>query len=368
MAKTSRIAVLGGGNSALTMAADLALAGAAVSLFEFEEYAARLGPIRETRKIEKYGSLGASGATGKAELTLVSTVMERAIAGADLIIVAVPAYAHMRFFEELARCVSPGQTILIAPGNWGALRLYNLLRDKKVGAGVKIAETDVCTHICRAGESFLGPDKVRVILERARLRLSAIPSVDTESVIAMLQPFYPQIVRGENVIETSLRNDNIVTHGPLMLMNAGWLEHTAGNFMIYRDGLTPSVARAIDGVRKEREGVIGALNLPRVALPAPDETFKRYASAQWVHDPCEIGPPDLGHRYLSEDVPYGLVPLREIGRTLGIAMPVIDAVIALSGIANGEDYSSAGLSLDDLGLAGLSPSDMLAYATSGERR
>jgi len=360
-----RIAVLGGGNSALTMAADLALNGATVSLFDFPEFASRTDAIRQTRRIEKYGSSSTKGVTGTAELARVTTDLKEAIGDAELIVVAVPAYAHMRFFEAMAEILSAGQTVLISPGSWGAMCLYNLLRHKGRAAGIKIAETDICTHICRAGESFLGPDKVRVILERARIRVAAIPAADTEAVLALLRPFYPQMVGGTSVIETSLRNDNIVGHGPLMLMNAGWLEHTAGQFMIYRDGLTPSVARVIDAVRAERERVIGALGFPTVALPAPGETHARYSTAPWVHDPCEIAPPDLKHRYLSEDIPFGLVPLRHLGRALDIAMPAVDAVISLSGIVNEVDYGSSGLSLDTLGLAQMPIDQMLKFAESG---
>ncbi len=360
-----RITVLGGGNSALTMAADLALNGASVTLFDYPEFGSRLEVIRQSRRIEKYGSSSTKGLTGIAELARVTTDMKEAIEGAELIVLAVPAYAHMHFFEAMAEFLSAGQTVLISPGSWGAMRLYNLLRQKRRGAGIKVAETDICTHICRAGESFLGPDKVRVILERARIRVAAIPATETEAVLALLRPFYPQMVAGTSVIETSLRNDNIVGHGPLMLLNAGWLEHTAGQFMIYRDGLTPSVARAVDAVRTERERVIGALGFPTVALPAPGETHSRYSTAQWVHDPCEVGPPDLKHRYLSEDVPYGLVPLRNLGRALDIAMPAVDAIIALSGIVNEVDYSSSGLTLEKLGLAQMPIDQMLKFAESG---
>ena len=43
--QTRRIAVLGGGHGARTVAADMSLAGHEVRLFEFERFAANIGEI-----------------------------------------------------------------------------------------------------------------------------------------------------------------------------------------------------------------------------------------------------------------------------------------------------------------------------------
>lgn len=368
MANKLCIAVLGGGNNGPTMAADFALQGASVRLFDLPAFAERIEAYRETKTIEKYGSAETTGRTGFARLECVTTDLAEAIDDADLIVLAVPAYAHDAFFDLLAGHVKPGQTVLVAPGNWGALRLHNLLRARGQRDGIRIAETDICTHICRTAEYFLGPGRVRVVLERSRIRIAAIPHADTTAVHAMLLPFYPQLVAAENVIETSLRNDNTVIHGPLMLMNAGWLEHTAGQFMIYRDGVTPSIARAMDTVRGERERLIGAFGFATVQQPAAGETYRRYTEAQWVKDPCETGPSSLHNRYLSEDVPYGLVALRELALLHGQTMKATEAIITLAGIANEVDYYSEGLTLRRLGFEGMTPEQILKFAVSGTKK
>ena len=52
------------------------------------------------------------------------------------------------------------------------------------------------------------------------------------------------------------------------LLNAGWIETTGGDFRFYNDGVSPSVARAMDALDRERLAVIRALGLPPSRRPS----------------------------------------------------------------------------------------------------
>lgn len=357
-----KIAVLGGGNSAQTMAADLALQGFHVNLCDLPQFAKNVEYLMKTGEIEKYGSIGTSGRTGLTKLNMVTTDMGEAVRHVDIIIIAVPAYGHMTFYESLAEHLEDGQIVVTLPGNWGALRLFNYLKEKELKKTVKIAETDRCMHICRAAESWLGPGKVRVIIERGEVKIAAIPAGDTAEVLKVLQPIYPQLKPAAHVLETSLNNSNSIVHGPLVLMNAGWIEHTRGQFMIYRDAATPAVGEVVDAIRDERDAVTEGFDL----LSIPDPPFyERIKNAQWPKDPCETGPPDLQHRYISEDIPYGLVPLTYLGDLLNVPTPVCDAIIELSSKVNRVNYWEEGLTLESLGLKLQTPGEILSLVNSG---
>ena len=58
-------------------------------------------------------------------------------------------------------------------------------------------------------------------------------------------------------------------------------------------------------------------------------------------------------RYITEDLPYGLVPMVHLARQFKVATPIIDGIIALASVVNQTDYLKEGLSLKDLGLQGL---------------
>jgi opine dehydrogenase len=69
-------------------------------------------------------------------------------------------------------------------------------------------------------------------------------------------------------------------------------------------------------------------------------------------------PSTLEHRYLKEDVGYGLVPMAEIGRLAGVKTPVIDSLITLASAISRTDYRSLGLTLEKMGLTGIRAEDL----------
>ena len=54
-----------------------------------------------------------------------------------------------------------------------------------------------------------------------------------------------------------------------------------------------------------------------------------------------------------------------LGRLAGVATPTIEALVQLAGLAVGVDYSGEGLTLERLGLAGKSPSELRSFVEEG---
>ena len=78
-------------------------------------------------------------------------------------------------------------------------------------------------------------------------------------------------------------------------------------------------------------------------------------------------PPSLRHRYVEEDVGYGLVPLAALGSLAGVETPVIDALVTLASAAVGVDFRNNGLTLERMGLAGLTPAQLKQFVQTGVR-
>ncbi|GAI60830.1 unnamed protein product [marine sediment metagenome] len=70
------------------------------------------------------------------------------------------------------------------------------------------------------------------------------------------------------------------------------------------------------------------------------------------------GPSLVKSRYITEDIPYGLVPIAKLGRHFNVVTPVIDAVIELASVINQTNYWKEGMSLEELGLATLSTEEL----------
>ena len=72
------------------------------------------------------------------------------------------------------------------------------------------------------------------------------------------------------------------------------------------------------------------------------------------------GPTQIDTRYLSEDVPYGLVFLLALGRVANIEMPYTQAMISMAELIIGEDFLAGNDLIDHLGLASSSVERLLS--------
>jgi opine dehydrogenase len=161
-----------------------------------------------------------------------------------------------------------------------------------------------------------------------------------------------------------------------MLLNAGWIEDTGGDFLFYREGITPAVGRVIAAVDAERLAVARALGVPSATFL---ETFLRAgltteaAASGDISRACKESepnrsirsPPALDHRYIHEDVGYGLVPFAAFGDLAGVETPTIDAVVHLCAALMGIPFSETGLTLDKMGLTGRHPAGLARFAMEG---
>ena len=95
-----------------------------------------------------------------------------------------------------------------------------------------------------------------------------------------------------------------------------------------------------------------------------DTLFEAFSTSP-VHGAAK-GPRTIAHRYITEDIPFGLVPMASIGRELGVETPGIDTFIALAGTVSDKDWWVEGRTVDRMGLVGMSASQMVEYAMEGD--
>jgi len=363
-----KIAVLGAGNGGCAAAADLTLRGFEVRLFSRTDKT--LLPIMKRGGI----TLVEGGAEKFAGLFFVSPLIIPVVTGADLIIVTVPALAHEYLAKSLSPHLNDGQIVLLNPGHTGgALHFAQLLRSFGCKADFRLCETVTLTYICRMPE----PARVEVYRRTTKLSCAAFPAKHTAELIGKVSAAFPDIVAAENVMATGFSNINAVMHPAGMLGNAGWIEKTGGDFLWYREGITPSIGAWIDAVDRERVEIVRLLgcqplrfvdifNQAGLTTGAARDSGSAYQAIHESEPNFAIkSPPSLDHRYIREDVGYGLVPMAEIGKFLGVMTPVMDALITLASVALGEDFRSTGLTLEKMGLGGIRPEELPAILQSG---
>jgi uncharacterized membrane protein len=221
------IAVLGAGHGGCAAAADLGKRGYSVRLHA--RNAERLAPLRVQGGIEARGIH-----QGLVPIDLLSTDVAEAVRGADLIMLVVPSVAHEHYARELAPLLDGNQPIFINPGHTGGgLHFRHELRKAGYRRPLRSCETVTLTYITR----MEGPAVVNIYSYTKRLRFAALPAKEAASLLALVKPLYPEIVPASSVLETALSNMNAIFHPEGMIMNAGWIQHTGGNFLFYREGL-----------------------------------------------------------------------------------------------------------------------------------
>jgi len=357
------VAVLGAGHGGCAAAADLGRRGYSVRLHA--RSAQRLAPLRERGGIEARGVQ-----QGLVPVGLITNDLAAAVRGADLVMLVVPSIAHAPYACALTQLVEDGQPIFLNPGHTGGgLHFLHALRRAGYRGQVMSGETVTLTYITR----MEGPATVNIYSYTTQLRFAALPGRHADQMFALIKPLYPNIVQATSVLETGLANINAVFHPPGMIMNAGWIERRRGDFLFYREGITEAVGRVIAAVDAERLAVAQALGVP--ATPFIDMFHQAGLTTAAAHASRNIAracqdsepnrtikaPPSLDHRYIHEDVGYGLAPMAELGRLAGVATPTIDALIRLAGLALGIDFGAEGLTLERLGLAGKSPSELIRF-------
>src|SRR5437016_2770935 len=131
------LTILGGGNTAFAVAANLALRGLEITLCELPEFGWTLEPVGASQEIRLEGVVE----SGAARLACVTTEFARALPANELLLLIVPAYAHRAFAEACAPHLRPGQTVVLMPGTLGTLEFAKVLRGAGAAAGALWAVT-----------------------------------------------------------------------------------------------------------------------------------------------------------------------------------------------------------------------------------
>jgi opine dehydrogenase len=359
------IAIIGAGHGGFAAAADLTLRGFSVRLYG--RSLATIAPVQARGGIELTGALGEHFAP----LPKVTNDAGEAICDADLVVMVAPTHAHGAVATTIAPHLTEDQVLLAAPGHTVLLIPDTLRRDGcHVGA---FCDTASLPYIARKS----GPAAVHIAQAARYLMFAAFPGTRTAQLAERLRPVYPAIQPGANLLATVFPYANAIHHPPAILYNAGRVEATRGDYYHYYDGISPAVGRLIDALDAERLAVAQALGvrvLPFVeqfhragytteaarATGLAYEAFHQSEPDRWIRAPAS-----LDHRFLDEDVPYGLVPLAELARFAGVATPAIEHLIHLCGVATGKDYRAQGLTLERLGLAGYDAAHAIALLDRG---
>ena len=354
-----KIAVLGAGAGGTAVAFDAAAHGHDVRLFDFDEFPENIVAIAERGGIHADGDL-----SGFAGVEYAGHDVARAIDGAELVYVVGPAYSTEPFGEAVNGRLDAGQIVIVSPSSCGGALAFKKAAGLDVDDdSVTVAETSTLHYAVRLTE----PGHIRVFLKlKAGNLFAALPASRTTDVLGMISDVYPGMEPAKSVMQTSLQNANPVIHPAVTLANAARIDGDGGNFLFYEDGVSDATGRLIEALDKERIAIGAAMGIE--ILPDPVMGMRQgYMLADNYGEAYRNAPgfrgiaaqPKLDHRYLNEDVGYGLVFMSALGRQLGVETPSMDAMIHLTSALMGRSYASEAMRTPEtLGIAGRSADEL----------
>ena len=345
------LAVLGGGHGSYAAAATLTEQGHQVRFWRRDEQA--FEPVLKSKSVTMLDSNG----NREVKIHHVTTDLADAVNGVELIVIPLPALTHESLAQELAPHLRSGQVVYLPPGTFGSYLFAKALRDAGNDADVSFAETGTLPYLARKREANL----VAVSGYATRLPSGVFPAKNSQHAFPILEQAYPVIERIEDALSGALMNAGPIIHPPLIMMNAGPMEHF-DKWDIHNEGTQPAIRRVTDTLDAERIAIREAFgyappHFPLVDHYTPDGDEWMYGNAaherltdseDWRED-IDL----MTHRYMTEDMELGLAFLVSCAGYLGLDAPVSNGLLALGSAITGRDFRETGRTLNNLGLADL---------------
>lgn len=348
-----RIAVLGGGNGSFAAAGDFALAGHDVRLW-------RRDPAAIAALVARGSRIAVKDHAGRREapLALATADIGMAVRGADLILCPAPAFAQADIAGALAPHLAPGQVVYLPPATFGTMVFAEAARRAGTHRDVAFAETGTLPWLARKH----GEAEVAISVRAKRLPTGVFPARDAGRAIGVIAAAFPGVIeRCEDNLAAALTNAGPIIHPPLIVMNAGPIEHF-DRWDIHKEGTQPAIRRVTDALDAERIAIREALGYAPPHFPLAHH----YAASgeEWMYGRgsherlTESG--DWRetlvlreHRYMREDLRLGLSFLVSCADLAGIDAPLARAFLAIGGAVLGEPPGQGSRSLADLGYGSL---------------
>lgn len=353
-----RIAVLGGGNGALAAAADLSEHG-----HEVRHWRRDASSLRQTINLRDIAG------TRPVRVARTCADVAEAVRGAELVFMPDPAFTQADNARRLAPHLADGQIVFLTPGTFGSYAMARLLRDSGSRARCAIAEAGTLPWLTRKH----GPDTAAITARATRLPTGVFPAREHAAAFAVLKAAFPAVEPVEDALSAALMNAGPVIHPPLVLMNAGPLEHFE-RWDIHKEGTQPSIRRVIDALDAERIAVRVALGYAAPHFPLADH-YREHGDEWMYGHRAHARLTDSGdwrervvlgeHRYVREDVEMGLAFLVSVCGWAGVPCPVAQGLLALGTAVLGRDLSAGARTLEGLGLAGYSREAMRLLLREG---
>jgi len=288
---------------------------------------------------------------------LISSEAGEVIPGADLVILALPAYARAAVLETIAPHLSGNVWVGSFPGSGG---FDWIAQDALRGASASVAifgaqRVPHISRIIRYGQEVFGSPK------KEGIAIAAIPQSRGREIASILEDVLQMPVNClNNFIEITLATSNPILH-PARVYTL-FHDYETGKFwqepILFYEGWDDDASRLLIRMDREVHDIFARIPLD---LSGISPLLKHYgvddaqaltrkisgiASFRGIPTPMlETGDgfiPDYESRYFTEDIPFGLLIIKGVAAITGTATPAIDTVLVWAQEMMNKEYLVAG--------------------------
>ena len=363
-----RLTICGGGNAAHVLIALAAKAG-----WEVDVYA----PLADEARRLRAGITAAGGITarfaGESIVGIphhVSADSAEVIPESDVILLALPAFAHGPTLEAIAGFIKPNVWLGAVPARSGFdFQARSILNER--GLSPRIFGLQTLPWACRIA---IYGQTVDILGTKAEAALAISPPDESSDWTRQLTTLFGlELVAVDSFLTLTLANTGQLIHPGIMYgLSHNKESKTFGQneIPLFYQGVDPTTAELLQAMSDEVQAITVELadRLPDIktndVLPIYDWLLRSYPN--YISDGSTLqrafntnrayaglrfptrstGPDtfvvDYKARYLSEDVPYGLAVIRGMAELVDVCTPTIDKVIDWAQSRLGRQYVANG--------------------------
>lgn len=356
----NKVTVIGAGNGGMTAAYHFAKEGHSVCIYDNPNFSTQIDAINDnggiTALAEHHGE--EMMFPGTENITKATTDIEEALEFSTMLVMICPSFAQEVLFKEMIPYLTENHKLIIMPGNYGGMVLEKMKNDAgKQDLNMVFVDAISIPWACR----IVSPGVISIMGIKSFLPMSISPQErSTAELQQEIQSVFPIPLEFlDDSIHAGLENINFGGHPLLTTLNMGILENFDGQFNYYRDCCSTATANAAAKLDKERLSVGAAWGYDlRTELEAMNSLYDsnydsvyEFNRASTTHVKIDSAPASSKNRYITEDVPYLLVPCYELAKAKGIKVPIVESCIHIASAYNNENYFETGRTLEKMGLS-----------------
>jgi opine dehydrogenase len=262
--------------------------------------------------------------------------------------------AHVSLFNKLAACLDylgPTKLLINLSGVFSGIDQYLNSLNRSVFKKIKVYDTSTFPYACRAGKN----NDVVVLGRKSELAIAPLfPSDDYYleqiPIACRPSPFQQEV----NTFKLGLLGTNAIFHSATVLFNARLID-SGNSFLFYKEGISKKTSLLHEALDGERIALGKAMGYELNRCVEDDNklygtNFSNsydFSVNSSVHHNIKA-PATLDHRFVTEDVAYGLVPLAALGKLYDVDLLNIESVINIFSTIMGIDYYQCGRHLAGL--------------------